>query len=80
MGKRPLEVAQFLRDCDLKIDQYVIIDDNNFHWSNYDMDKHFVQTDFLRGGLKAEHADQAIAILQKKASFFEKRKFKKLGQ
>lgn len=46
------------------VDNFVILDDEDFDWSDYGYDKHWIQpTWFGDGGLKREHVDMAIEIL-----------------
>ena len=53
---------------------FVILDDGDYEWHRHGFDKHLVKTDFCTGGLRAEDADRAIRILNKKRlfSFFRK--------
>ncbi|MDO4617572.1 MAG: HAD domain-containing protein [Lachnospiraceae bacterium] len=60
---RAAEIKAYLESCPEKVSAYVIIDDNDFHWKKNGLARHVVQTDFENGGLKEEHADQSIAIL-----------------
>lgn len=46
------------------VDNFVILDDEDWDWSDYGYDKHWIQpTWFGNGGLKREHVDRAIEIL-----------------
>ena len=46
------------------VDDFVILDDEDFDWSDYGYDTHWIQpTWFGDGGLKREHVDRAIEIL-----------------
>lgn len=48
------------------VDNFVILDDEDWDWSDYGYDKHWVQpTWFGDGGLKREHVDRAIKILSR---------------
>lgn len=47
-----------------KVESFVILDDEDWQWSDYGYDKHWIQpTWFGDGGLKREHVDRAIEIL-----------------
>ncbi len=63
---RAAEICQYLKSCRERITSYVIIDDNDFQWKQNGFSKHVVQTDFENGGLKEEHAVQAIEILNRR--------------
>ena len=48
------------------MDNFVILDDEDWNWSDYGFDTHWFQpTWFGNGGLKREHKDKAIDILSK---------------
>lgn len=60
---RAAEIQKWISEHD--VDNYVILDDEDFDWSDYGYDKHWVQpTWFGDGGLKREHVDKAIEILR----------------
>ena len=65
---------EWLDKCEEKIEGFVILDDGDYEWHRHGFDKHLVKTDFCTGGLRAEDADRAIRILNKKRlfSFFRK--------
>lgn len=69
-GRRPMEIKQYLETSGSEVITYVIIDDNDFGWKEFNMDSKVVMTDFQKGGLNSEHARQAIKILNKKRGFF----------
>ena len=59
---RAAEIKKWIDEHD--VDNFVILDDEDFDWSDYGYDKHWVQpTWFGDGGLKREHVDMAIEIL-----------------
>lgn len=61
---RAAEVQKWIREHD--VDNFVILDDEDFDWSDYGYEKHWVQpTWFGDGGLKREHVDRAIEILNR---------------
>lgn len=68
-GRRPMEIKQYLETSGSAINNYVIIDDNDFGWKEFDMDSRLVLTDFQKGGLNTDHAAKAIKILNKKRGF-----------
>ena len=59
---RAAEIKKWIGEHD--VDNFVILDDEDFDWSDYGYDKHWIQpTWFGDGGLKREHVDMAIEIL-----------------
>ena len=59
---RAAEIQKWIHEND--VDNFVILDDEDFDWSDYGYDTHWVQpTWFGDGGLKREHVDRAIEIL-----------------
>ena len=59
---RAAEIKKWIDEHD--VDNFVILDDEDFDWSDYGYDKHWIQpTWFGDGGLKREHVDIAIGIL-----------------
>ena len=60
---RAAEVQKWINEHD--VDNFVILDDEDFDWIDYGYDTHWVQpTWFGDGGLKREHVDKAIEILR----------------
>lgn len=60
---RAAEIQKWINEHD--VDNFVILDDEDFDWYDYGYDKHWVQpTWFGDGGLKREHVDRAIEILR----------------
>ena len=59
---RAAEIKKWIDEHD--VNNFVILDDDDFDWSDYGYDKHWIQpTWFGDGGLKREHVDTAIKIL-----------------
>ena len=59
---RAAEIQKWINEHD--VDNFVILDDEDFDWTDYGYDKHWVQpTWFGDSGLKREHVDRAIEIL-----------------
>lgn len=59
---RAAEIQKWIGEHD--VDNFVILDDEDYDWSDYGYDKHWIQpTWFGDGGLKREHVDRAIEIL-----------------
>lgn len=59
---RAAEIQKWINEH--KVDNFVILDDEDWDWSDYGYDKHWIQpTWFGNGGLKREHVDRAIEIL-----------------
>lgn len=68
VGKRPLEIIKYMKDCKESIESFLIIDDNDFGWKSYHMNHRVVQTDFVHGGLQQIHIKTCINILNQKDS------------
>lgn len=61
---RAAEIQKWISEHD--VDNFVILDDENWDWSDYGYDKCWVRpTWFGNGGLKREHVDKAIEILSR---------------
>ena len=61
---RAAEIQKWINEHD--VDNFVILDDEDWDWSDYGYDKHWVQpTWFGDGGLQQEHVDKAIEILNR---------------
>lgn len=59
---RSAEIQKWISEHD--VDNFVILDDEDWNWSDYSYDKHWIQpTWFGDGGLKKAHAERAIEIL-----------------
>lgn len=59
---RAAEIQKWINEHD--VDNFVILDDEDWSWSDYGYDTHWIQpTWFSDGGLKREHVDKAIEIL-----------------
>ena len=59
---RAAEIQKWISEHD--VDNFVILDDEDFDWSDYGYDTHWIQpTWFGNGGLKREHVYKAIEIL-----------------
>lgn len=58
---RAAEIQKWINEHN--VDNFVILDDEDYDWEDYGYDKHWVQpTWFGDGGLKQEHVDRAIEI------------------
>lgn len=66
-GDRGLEIREWISKAPAKVERFVILDDNDFHWKQRRLDSFWVQTDFSDGGLKEEHVKKAVEILTDKA-------------
>ncbi|MCQ2492252.1 MAG: HAD domain-containing protein [Lachnospiraceae bacterium] len=66
---RSLEVLEWMKLCPKlygeKVEQFVIIDDNDFGWAKHNLDAYWVETDFLGPALDQAHTDAAIEILNR---------------
>lgn len=61
---RAAEIQKYLSEH--QIENFVILDDEDWEWSDYGYEKHWIQpTWFGNGGLKREHVIKAIEILNK---------------
>lgn len=61
---RAAEIQKWISEHD--VDSFVILDDEDWNWTDYGYDKYWIQpTWFGDGGLKREHVDRAIEILNK---------------
>lgn len=62
--RRPEEIYDWLSQRD-DITNIVIMDDEDFSWSEYNMDKYWVESSYTdrNGGINQEHVDKAIHIL-----------------
>lgn len=59
---RVAEIQKWISEHD--VDNFVILDDEDFDWSDYGYDTYWIQpTWFGNGGLKREHVDREIKIL-----------------
>ena len=65
---RAAEVQKWLSEND--VENFVILDDEDFDWSDYGYDTHWVQpTWFGNGGLKREYVEKAVEILGCKSKY-----------
>ncbi len=61
---RAAEIKKWLDEHE--VDNFVILDDEDWQWSDYGYEINWIQpTWFGNGGLKREHVDKAIEILNK---------------
>lgn len=61
---RAAEIQEWLNEH--KVENFVILDDEDWQWSDYGYENNWVQpTWFGDGGLKREHVDRAIEILER---------------
>ena len=77
-GRREDEIKDWLGKCPERVESFVILDDGDYDWYRHGYDKHLVKTDFCTGGLRQEHVQKAVSILNKKHfwSFFRRRRKK----
>lgn len=62
---RAAEIQKWLNEHE--VESFVILDDEDWQWSDYGYENNWIQpTWFGDGGLKREHIDEAIKILNKK--------------
>lgn len=63
---RAAEVEAWLKEHD-DVESFVILDDEDWDWSDYGYEKNWIRPTWHGdGGLKPEHAEQAILILNRK--------------
>lgn len=60
---RAAEIQKWISEHE--VNNFVILDDEDFCWADYGYDKHWVQPSYYDGGLKKEHIDRAIEILNR---------------
>lgn len=61
---RAAEIQKYINENE--IDNFVILDDEDWEWSDYEYDRHWIQpTWFGNGGLQQEHINEAIKILNR---------------
>lgn len=61
---RAAEIQKWIKEHD--VESFVILDDEDWQWSDYGYENKWIQpTWFGDGGLKREHVDHAIEILNK---------------
>lgn len=63
-SKRGEEINKWVLDHNPE--SFVILDDNLHNFDKFDLDKHLVQTNYYDGGLKEEHVEKALEILNNK--------------
>ena len=59
---RAAEVEAWIKEHE--VSNFVIVDDEDFDWANYDFDKHWIIPSWFENGLQREHVDKAIKILK----------------
>lgn len=63
---RAAEIQKWISEHE--VDSFVILDDEDYDWANYGYENNWIRpTWFGNGGLKREHVNKAIEILNKKA-------------
>lgn len=60
-----LDYLCYLKDNEIEVNNYVILDDLPFDYLKAKLSKNLVQTSYDKGGLKLNHVKRAIAILSK---------------
>jgi len=71
-GKREDEIIYWLRHSKKRVDSFVILDDAQYGWKRHHLERRWVQTDFQDEGLREDHVEQALKILNKKMGFLER--------
>ena len=61
---RAAEIKEWIDAHD--VEEFVILDDEDWSWSEYGYDKNWIQSSWFDGGLKTEHIQKAIKILNRK--------------
>lgn len=59
---RAAEVQKWIKEH--AVDNFVILDDEDFDWADYGYDKHWVAPSWFECGLQREHVDKSIKILK----------------
>lgn len=73
---RSREVQLWLKSQKEKVDSFLILDDYDYNWQERGYEEHWIQTNFADGGLKEEHIEASIRILNRNSTFFERWKWK----
>lgn len=60
---RAAEIQKWISEHE--VNNFVILDDEDFCWFDYGYDKHWIQPSYYDGGLKREHVNKAIEILNR---------------
>lgn len=74
--RRAGEIFKWLNANKEKIDNFIILDDDDFDFEFFGYDKHLIKTDYYKGGLNEAHALKAIALLNTRKDEFNKSKTK----
>lgn len=59
---RAAEIQKWIEENN--VDNFVILDDEDWVWHEYGYAEHWIQPSWYDGGLKREHVDRAIEILE----------------
>lgn len=62
---RSREIKKWISECPYKISAFVIIDDGDFSWKNFCLDKRWIKTDFYKNGLQESNIQEAVELLKK---------------
>lgn len=62
-GEGILEYLRQLKRRDIKVDNFVILDDEIFDYKETKLTKHLIQTSFYKDGLEEKHKKKAIELL-----------------
>lgn len=58
---RAAEIQKWIEEND--VENFVILDDEDWVWHEYGYDKNWIQPSWFDGGLKREHVDKAVEML-----------------
>lgn len=59
---RAAEIQKWIKEHE--VENFVILDDEDWDWIDYGYDKHWVRSSWYEGGLQQDHVDKAIEILR----------------
>lgn len=65
-SERGQEIRLWLKNAPERVESFVILDDNDFHWKKYRLLKKWIQTDFSAGGLQDQDVEKAVKLLTAK--------------
>lgn len=63
---RSREIKKWLLECPYDIENYLILDDNDFGWEKMGLSNQWVQPNFLEKGLEEKHIELCVKILNEK--------------
>ena len=71
-GHREDEILLYMKGARERMEAYLILDDYDYSWKRYGMDRHWIRTDHMKGGLMEAHVEDGSRILKRKLTFYER--------